>query len=114
MRKREKEKSKKAREDSVRYWGRKLAHQIRKPIHPGEIVLIYNKELESQWGLLLKNRWDGPYRIVRQINNGPYELEELDGIKLAGRFATSKIKKFYPRGNKLDSEEEEEKGEVEV
>ena len=103
IRKRAKEKLKKDREDSVKYWDRKLAHQIRKPIHPGEIVLVYNKALESQWGLLFKNRWDGPYRVVRQINNGPYELEELDGTKLARRFAESQMKKFYPRGKELDS-----------
>ncbi|MBW0523102.1 hypothetical protein O181_062817 [Austropuccinia psidii MF-1] len=83
IRKREKETLKKTREDSVKYWDRKLTHQIIKPIHPGVIVLVYNKALESQWGLLFKNRWDGPYRVVRQINNGPYELEELDGTKLA-------------------------------
>ncbi|MBW0545385.1 hypothetical protein O181_085100 [Austropuccinia psidii MF-1] len=100
MRKMEKEKLKLAREDSVRYWDRKLAHPIRKPIHPGEFVLVYNKVLESQWGLLFKNRRDGPYRGVRQTNNHPYELEELDGTKLARRFAASQIKKFYPRGRR--------------
>ncbi|MBW0567095.1 hypothetical protein O181_106810 [Austropuccinia psidii MF-1] len=114
MRKREKETLKKAREDSVKYLDKKLAHQIRNPIHPGEIVLVYSKELESQWGLWFKNRWHGPYRPLIQINNGPYELEELDGTKLARRYAASQIKKFYPRGKELDSEEEEEEGEEEV
>ncbi|MBW0539214.1 hypothetical protein O181_078929 [Austropuccinia psidii MF-1] len=99
---------------SMKYWDRKLAHQIRKKINPGEIVLVYNKELESQRGLLFKNRWDGPYRAVRQINNGPYVLEGSDGTKLARRYAESQIKKFYPRGKKLNSEEEEEEEEEEV
>ncbi|MBW0592267.1 hypothetical protein O181_131982 [Austropuccinia psidii MF-1] len=72
------------------------------------MFLVYNKALESQWGLLFKNGWDGPYRVVRQINNGPYELEELDGTKIARKFAESQIKKFNPRGKEFDSEEEEE------
>ncbi|MBW0572830.1 hypothetical protein O181_112545 [Austropuccinia psidii MF-1] len=114
MTKRANEILKKAREDSVRYWDRKLALKIGKPIHPGEIVLVYSKDLESQWGLLFKNRWGGPYRLVRKTNNGPYELEELDGTKLARRYAASQTKKLYPRGKKLDSEEEEEEGEEEV
>ncbi|MBW0522431.1 hypothetical protein O181_062146 [Austropuccinia psidii MF-1] len=86
IRKRAKEKLKKARDDSVRYWNRKLADQIRKPVHP----------------------------VVRQINKGLYELEELDGKKLARRYAASQIKKLYPRGKELDSEEEEEEGEEEA
>ncbi|MBW0481419.1 hypothetical protein O181_021134 [Austropuccinia psidii MF-1] len=114
MRKRAKEKLTKDREDSVKYWDRKLAHQIRNPLHPCEIVLVYNKELESQWGLLIKNRWDGPYRVVRQINSSTYEMEELNGTKLERRFEASQIQKFCPRGKELDSEEEEEKGEEEV
>ncbi|MBW0472420.1 hypothetical protein O181_012135 [Austropuccinia psidii MF-1] len=40
MGKRAKEKLKKAREDLVKYWDRKLAHKIRKPLHPCEIVLV--------------------------------------------------------------------------
>ncbi|MBW0556276.1 hypothetical protein O181_095991 [Austropuccinia psidii MF-1] len=107
MRKRAKEKLKKAREDSVKYGDRKLAHQIRNLLHPGQIFLVYNKALESQCGSLLKNRWDGPCRAVRQINNGPYEVEELDGTKLARRLSESQIKKFYPRG-KEEAEYEED------
>ena len=34
--------------------------------------------------------------------------------KYSRRFAASQIKKFYPRGKELDSEEEEEEGEEEV
>ncbi|CAH7683686.1 hypothetical protein PPACK8108_LOCUS17341 [Phakopsora pachyrhizi] len=104
-----------ARAKSVKYWDRRLAHRIRKPLQPGDLVLVYNKSLESQWGNLFKNRcrWNGPYRIFGQVNNGPYILKELDGTKLARKYAASHIKRFYPRGvtseeGDLDDEEEDE------
>ena len=70
----------------------------------GDLVLVYNKALETQWGNLFKHKWNGPYRIVKQVNKGPYVLAELDGTVLTRTFAASHIKKFYPRG---ESEEEE-------
>lgn len=68
-------KLKESRETSIKYWDRRLAHRIRKPLRSGDLVLVYNRTLESQWGLLFKNRWNGPYRVLEQENNGPYILE---------------------------------------
>ncbi|MBW0568375.1 hypothetical protein O181_108090 [Austropuccinia psidii MF-1] len=76
-----------------------MAHKVRNPLQPGDLVLVYNKTLESQWGLLFKNCWNGPFRVISQVNKEPYECEELDGTKLTRKFAASHIKKFYPRGN---------------
>ncbi|MBW0507274.1 hypothetical protein O181_046989 [Austropuccinia psidii MF-1] len=73
------EKRKKSREYSMKYWDRRLAHQLRSPLNPGDLVLVYNKAIETNWELLSKNKWKGPYRVIRKINNGPFELEELDG-----------------------------------
>ena len=87
--------------------GQKTCPQIKKAIRKGELVLVYNKTLESQWGKLLKNRWNGPYRVIKQIKGGSYVLEELDGTKLARRVAASQIKKFYPRGVKITNEEKQ-------
>ncbi|MBW0581724.1 hypothetical protein O181_121439 [Austropuccinia psidii MF-1] len=84
-----------------------MAHQLRSPLEPGDLVLVYNKAIETNWGLLFKNKWNEPYRVIRQINNGPYELEELDGTELARRFAASQVKRFYPRG-KIDTKEDTE------
>ena len=103
-----KEKLKRARTESVKYWDRRLAHRIRQPLAPGDLVLVYNKALENQWGLLFKNRWNGPYRVVKQINRGPYELEELDGTALTRRYAASQVKRFFPRGEPLDENEQNE------
>ncbi|MBW0572278.1 hypothetical protein O181_111993 [Austropuccinia psidii MF-1] len=101
------EKLKKLREDSMKYLDRRMAHQPRSPLNPGYLVLVYNKAIETDWGIF-KNKWNGPYRVIRQINNGPYELEELDGTELERRFASSQLKKLYPRGKLIDTKEETE------
>ncbi|MBW0582180.1 hypothetical protein O181_121895 [Austropuccinia psidii MF-1] len=100
MRSKSAEKLKKLREDSMKYWYRIMAHQSRSPLKLEDLVLVYNKEIETNWGLLFQNKWNGPYRVIRQISNGPYELEELDGTELARRFAASQVKRFFPRGMK--------------
>ncbi|MBW0517095.1 hypothetical protein O181_056810 [Austropuccinia psidii MF-1] len=87
-----------SRKKSVQYLDKKMAHKLRNPLQPGDLVLVYDKTLESQLGLLFKNRCNGPFRAIGQVNNGPYELEELDGTKLTRKFAASHIKSFYPRG----------------
>ncbi|MBW0592776.1 hypothetical protein O181_132491 [Austropuccinia psidii MF-1] len=85
-----------------------MAHRLRNPLKAGDLVLFYIKPLESRWGLLFKNRWNGAYRVINQINNGTYELEELDGTKLTRKFAESHIKRFYPGGKKVKSSTESE------
>jgi hypothetical protein len=92
----------KAREESVQYWEDKKSDRIRNPLKPGELVLAYNRSLESQWGKLFLNRWNGPYRVVRQVQGGSYVLEELDGTELARRFSADQVKRFFPRGGKVD------------
>ncbi|KNF01794.1 hypothetical protein PSTG_04914 [Puccinia striiformis f. sp. tritici PST-78] len=98
----------KTRNSSVRYWDRKMAIRLRKPLDPGELVLIYNKSLEDQWGKLFSNRWNGPFRIKKQLPGGSYLLEELDGIELKRAYAASHIKRFYPRGRELEDIQRDE------
>lgn len=88
---------KESRETSVCYWDRWLAPRLRKPLKSGDLVLVYNKALETQWGNSFKHKWNGPYRTVKQVKNVPYVLAELDGTILTRTFAASHIKKFYPR-----------------
>jgi hypothetical protein len=101
-----------SRNQSVRYWDKRLAHRLRKPLMPGELVLVYNKALETQWGNLFKHKWNGPYRIVEQVKNGPYIVAELYGTVLTRSFAANHIKKFFPRGE-TEQEEGEEEGDKE-
>ncbi|MBW0522976.1 hypothetical protein O181_062691 [Austropuccinia psidii MF-1] len=113
MRRKATEKLKKSREDSMRYWDRRMTHQLQSPLKPGDLVLVYKKAKENNLGLLFKNKWNGPYRVIRKIKNGPYELEELDGTELARRFAASQVKRFYPRAKLINTNKdtEEEKSE---
>ena len=68
---------------------------------PGELVLVYNKSLEDQWGKLFSNRWNGPFKVKKQLPKGSYLLEELDGTELRRPYAASHIKQFFPRGRAL-------------
>jgi len=74
----------------------------------GDLVLLYNSELDKQWSQKLCNKWLGPYRI-RQIaqDRGTYLLEELDRTKLEGIFAGDHVKRFHPRYG-VESEDEDE------
>ncbi|MBW0526335.1 hypothetical protein O181_066050 [Austropuccinia psidii MF-1] len=85
-----------------------MAHKLRNTLEPGDLVLVYNKTLQSQWGLLFKTHWNGPYRVINQMNNGPYELEELDGTKITRKFEASQIKRLYLRGKIGQSSSESE------
>ncbi|MBW0522625.1 hypothetical protein O181_062340 [Austropuccinia psidii MF-1] len=88
-----------------------MGHQLRSPLNTVDLVLIYNKTIETNWEILFQNKWNEPYRLIRQINNGLYDLEELGGPKLARRFSASQVKKLYPRGKLIDTEEKSEEDE---
>jgi hypothetical protein len=98
----------KTREASVRYWDRKMAARLREPLDPGDLVLVYNKSLEDQWGKLFANRWNGPFKVKEQLPKGSYLLEELDGTELKRTYAASHIKRFFPRGRNLEDIQQEE------
>jgi hypothetical protein len=88
-------KMKEARAQSLE--AQNLKDSVRKPLSPGQLVLVYNKSLDSQWGKLFENRWNGPFRITTQEEGGAYNLEELDGTKLKRRYASSQVKPFFSR-----------------
>ncbi|MBW0570506.1 hypothetical protein O181_110221 [Austropuccinia psidii MF-1] len=100
-------------EYSIKNWHKRVSHEIRKSIEPREVVLAYNRTLESLSRLLLRNIWNEPYRVPKQINKGPYEIEELDGTKLARIFSAIQIKWLYPRGYPADSSLGDEDKELE-
>ncbi|KAI7944704.1 hypothetical protein MJO28_010399 [Puccinia striiformis f. sp. tritici] len=102
------EKMMKTRSASVKFWDRKMAARLRNPLEPGELVLMYNKSLEDQWGKLFSNRWNGPFKVKNQLPKGSYILEELDGVELKRAYAASHIKRFYPRGRNLEDIQQEE------
>ncbi|KAI7938998.1 hypothetical protein MJO28_014577 [Puccinia striiformis f. sp. tritici] len=88
-----------SRKRSVRYWDQRCANRLRDPLHKGDLVLLYNRSLESQWGKLFANRWNGPYRVVSKFPGGSYQLEELDGTLLRRKAAAQHVKRFYAHGS---------------
>jgi hypothetical protein len=46
--------------------------------------------------------------VKEQLPKGSYLLEELDGTELKRTYAASHIKRFFPRGRKLDDIQQEE------
>ena len=86
------------RKNSVDYWNNKKT--TRQTLKKGQLVLVYNKSLDSQYGKLFENKWNGPYRIKAQNPGGSYILEELDGTELARRFAANHVKEYHFRNIK--------------
>jgi hypothetical protein len=51
---------------------------------------------------LFANRWNGPFKVKKQLDKGSYVLEEMDGTELKRNYAESHIKRFFPRGHNLE------------
>ncbi|KAF8418390.1 hypothetical protein EV426DRAFT_707510 [Tirmania nivea] len=64
----------------------------------GDMVLLYNSDLDKQWSQKLKNKWNGPYKIrgIRE-DRGTYLLEGLDSTEMKGIYAGDRIKSFFVR-----------------
>jgi len=60
-------------------------------IEIGDMVLLYNSSLDTQWSKKLKNKWLGPYKIREIGETGTYLLNELDGTQLRGILAGDRI-----------------------
>ncbi|PLW34331.1 hypothetical protein PCANC_25509 [Puccinia coronata f. sp. avenae] len=90
------------REQAVWYWEDWNATKIRESLAPGNLVLAYNRSLEMQWGQLFAHKWNGPFRVVKQVMGGSYVLAELNGTKLKHQFAADQVKRYFLRGGVLD------------
>jgi hypothetical protein len=93
-----------ARLAGILYHDKKNAHRLRQPLEPGDLVLIQNVKLETQWGLKLADRWFGPYEIRERLPRGSYLLKEVgpNGAHLLKAFAAFRLRRFFPRGRPED------------
>ncbi|MBW0467158.1 hypothetical protein O181_006873 [Austropuccinia psidii MF-1] len=85
-----------------------MTHKLRNPLEPEDLLLVNNKPIESQLGLLFKNYWNGPYRVINQINNGPYELSEFKALNLQENLQQVTSRGFIPEErwfNQVQSQE---------
>ncbi|KAG6839263.1 hypothetical protein C0991_004332 [Blastosporella zonata] len=73
----------------------------------GDLVQVYRSDLDYTFKMdrKLLPKWSIPRRVIsRNVNS--YELEDLNGLLLPGRFSTQRLRRFWPRlGTKLDAEQ---------
>ena len=68
------------------------------PFACSDIVLLHDPKLEKSYSHKLTFRWLGPFRIAEAfVDKGTYILEELDGARMKGTVAGSRLKRFYGR-----------------
>ena len=78
-------------------------------LHPrelqdGDLVLAFKVRIESKRAHKLDDRWHGPYRIRRKVEDSTfYLLEELDGTPMKRKFAGNQLKKYFARPGMVNS-----------
>ncbi|KAJ8488058.1 hypothetical protein ONZ45_g14099 [Pleurotus djamor] len=99
----------KARCKSKEEFMRRYKHRIQKATYePGELVLIRNNRYEESLSALkTRDRYIGPYQIVKRTEKGNYILKELDGTLLSETVAAFRVLKYLTR-NDLESLIQEE------
>ena len=66
-------------------------------LQQGDMVLLHDTKLDTQWSQKLNMRWTGPLLISQVHPNGTYKLTELDSTPLAVTHHGSRLKLFHPR-----------------
>lgn len=77
---------------------RKFAYRLRQePISPGSLVLVRNNRVEKSLDKKDKQRYLGPFEVVRLTRGGSYVLKELDGSIMRHSFAAFRLLPYLPR-----------------
>lgn len=69
-------------------------------VKPGTLVLVKNSRIEMELNRKHKDRWLGPYIVVKQRGGtfqGSYILAELDHTVLKDRVGAARIRIYWPR-----------------
>jgi transposase InsO family protein len=87
---------------SAQAYERKYARNIKNyDFKPGHLVLIRNKRLDNSLDKKVLPRYNGPYIVVAQRQNGSYQVAELDGTVSKLRIAASRVIPFHHRLHSL-------------
>ena len=93
-----KEKIWKARQMSAKRFEKTFERSIRTDsFEPGALVLIRNSRINLELNRKTKQRYLGPYIVVKRTKGGSYHLAELDGAILKGRIAAFRVVPYYAR-----------------
>ncbi len=74
-------------------------------------MLYQNALLDTVHNKKFKEKWLGPYQVLLRLDKGSYVIREVGGARLKRRAAARRLRRFYPRGevdNPDDDEPEEE------
>ena len=66
-----------------------------KDIKVGDLVMKYDSRLDSTFQTKFRNKWIGPYKVMKIFPNGTYQLSKLSGEPLGYRI--KRMKKYFPR-----------------
>lgn len=59
---------------------KRFARRLNKELYStGDMVLLRNTQVEKELNRKTKDRYLGPFKVIRQTEGGAYELQELDG-----------------------------------
>ena len=57
--------------------------------------LVLKKTVPAGEAKKLQPNWEGPYRVIKVIAGGAYDLEEMEGRRLPRPWNIEHLKKFY-------------------
>ena len=67
---------------------------------PGELVMLRNSGEEMKMNRKTKQRYLGPYKVIRRTTGGSYVLQEMDGSVLAQGAAAFRLLPYVSRHDK--------------
>jgi hypothetical protein len=92
---------KKARIQAAEDYARRYQRLLKPGYYqPGEMVLVLHARDEVGQGknkVKHRDKWGGPYRIVKRHQSGAFELEELDRTHIKGTVPASHLRPFFTR-----------------
>ena len=59
----------------------------------GDLVLKKITDPKKK-GKLVPN-WEGPFRVLRKLNNGAYKLETLEGVEIPRTWSISNLRLYF-------------------
>lgn len=83
-----------SKEQFERRFARRISRQV---FSKGELVLMRNSQVEKEMNRKSKDRYLGPFIIVKQVQGGAYELSEVDGSTRRHKVAPFRLIPYIAR-----------------
>ena len=78
---------------AAKYYNSNVRNRI---FNEGELVLrkVFQNTTERNAGKLGTN-WEGPYKIIKVVRPGSYEMANMQGVKIPRTWNAMHLKKYY-------------------